>query len=201
MNHTLRKRLRLPRDGATPSVGMARPLRHALAIGALAASPLAWAADAASSAAAASAASDTAGAICAAGSCKPLPVALSVCIMIGMAILLFVGLLMSIKALRLNKDWSLGKALSEEAKLPDGTPPPPAGELPPLIPSSSRLIALLGTIILGTFYTGIGFYVVWQLCNGARIDAANSAWAFFVSGATLFLPYGANKAASMLQIK
>jgi hypothetical protein len=119
-------------------------------------------------------------------------------IMIGMAGMLFVSMLIAIKALRAQQ-WKLALALSEEAKLPDNTPPPAAGQDPPMVPSSSRLIALFGTIILGTFFVGIGFYVVWQLCSGCDINTANAAWAFFASGATLFLPYGVNKAASVLQ--
>ena len=117
--------------------------------------------------------------------------------MIGMALLLFIGLLAVIKALRAQQ-WSLALALSEEATLPEGTPTPAAGQLPPMVGSSSRLIALIGTIILGTFFVGIGFYVVWQLCCGHDINTANSAWAFFASGSTLFLPYGINKITSML---
>ncbi|RKP53545.1 hypothetical protein D7S86_14775 [Pararobbsia silviterrae] len=118
-------------------------------------------------------------------------------IMIGMALLLFTSLLVVLKALR-TQNWNLAQALSEEAKLQDGTPTPAAGDLPPLVPSSSRLIALIGTIILATFFIGIGFYVVWQLCSGHDINTANTAWAFFASGATLFLPYGINKASSVL---
>ncbi|MCG5074070.1 hypothetical protein [Paraburkholderia tagetis] len=126
-----------------------------------------------------------------------LPYTLKIVILIGMSVLLFVSLIIVIKSLRVQK-WSLALALSEEASLPEGTPQPAAGQLPPMVPSSSRLIALFGTIILGTFFIGVGFYVIWQLCSGGRIDMANSAWAFFASGATLFIPYGVNKAASAL---
>jgi hypothetical protein len=121
-------------------------------------------------------------------------------IVIGMAVVMFVGLLIVIKTLRVQK-WSLATALSEEASLPEGTPTPAAGQSPPMVPSSSRLIALIGMIVIGTFFIAIGFYVVLQLYSGQPIDKANAAWGFFASGATLFLPYGANKLSSAFQIK
>jgi hypothetical protein len=121
-------------------------------------------------------------------------------IVIGMAVVMFVGLLIVIKTLRVQK-WSLATALSEEASLPEGTPTPAAGQSPPMVASSSRLIALIGMIVLGTFFIAIGFYVVLQLYSGQPVDKANAAWGFFASGATLFLPYGANKLSSAFQIK
>ncbi|GAB3629328.1 hypothetical protein PTE30175_03724 [Pandoraea terrae] len=127
-----------------------------------------------------------------------LPRPLIVSIFVGMTIVLFASLLLIVKTLR-RQGWSLADALSEEASLPPGTPTPAAGQAPPLVASTSRLIALVGTVILGTFFSGIGYYVVWQLCNGRDLDAANGAWAFFVSGATLFAPYGVNKLAKIFQ--
>jgi hypothetical protein len=121
-------------------------------------------------------------------------------IVISMAVVMFIGLLIVIKTLRVQK-WSLATALSEEASLPEGTPTPAAGQAPPMVPSSSRLIALIGMIVLGTFFIAVGFYVVLQLYSGQPIDKANAAWGFFASGATLFLPYGANKLSSAFQIK
>ena len=121
-------------------------------------------------------------------------------IVISMAVVMFIGLLIVIKTLRVQK-WSLATALSEEASLPEGTPTPGAGQAPPMVASSSRLIALIGMIVLGTFFIAVGFYVVLQLYSGQSIDKANAAWGFFASGATLFLPYGANKLSSAIQIK
>lgn len=129
---------------------------------------------------------------------KPLPMELTVAILVGMTILWVLSLLIILKALR-TQHWSLAAALSEEADLPAGTPTPAAGQLPPTLPSSSRLIALIGTVIMGTFFIGVGYFVMWQLCNGQSIAAASNAWTFFAAGATLFVPYGANKVTSMLK--
>jgi hypothetical protein len=129
---------------------------------------------------------------------KTLPDWLINSILFGMTIVWVFALLMIMKALR-KQDWDLSKALSEEAQLPAGTPTPAAGQLPPTLPSTSRLIALIGTVILGTFFLGVGYYVIWQLCNGQPITAANNAWAFFATGSTLFLPYGLNKVTSILK--
>ncbi|WP_179401663.1 hypothetical protein [Burkholderia guangdongensis] len=113
-------------------------------------------------------------------------------VMIGIAAMLVISWMIVIKTLR-KQNWDLGLALSEEAALPDGTPPPAAGQRPPMVPSASRLIALMGLIVFSAFFIGVGFYVVWALCNGQPIDDANKAWTFFASGAAMFLPYGANK--------
>ena len=129
---------------------------------------------------------------------QPLPMELTIAILIAMTILWVFSLLIILKALRAGH-WSLAAALSEEADLPTGTPTPAAGQLPPTLPSTSRLIALIGTVIMGTFFIGVGYYVMWQLCNGQPITAASNAWTFFAAGATLFLPYGANKVTSILK--
>lgn len=120
----------------------------------------------------------------------PVPYKLSIAIEGGVAVMLLVSLLMIRKSLRVS-NWSLAQALSE--KQAPNTAPPQAGTPTPLVPSTSRLIALLGTVIIGTFFTGIGFYVIWQTCNGQPLSLANAAWGFFATGATLFLPYGINK--------
>ncbi|WP_321896684.1 nucleotidyl transferase AbiEii/AbiGii toxin family protein [Burkholderia cepacia] len=79
------------------------------------------------------------------------------------------------------------------AKLPEGTLPPAAGQRSPMVPSASRLIALMGLIVFSAFFVGVGFYVIWVLCNHQPLDDANKAWTFFAAGAAMFLPYGANK--------
>jgi hypothetical protein len=113
-------------------------------------------------------------------------------IMIAVAVVLLIGWMTAINALR-KQDWSLGLALSEEATLPAGAPPPAAGQLPPMVPSASRLIALMGLIVFSAFFIGVGFYAIWAMCNNQSLDGANNAWKFFAAGSAMFLPYGANK--------
>lgn len=127
-----------------------------------------------------------------------LPDMLTNTIMIGTTILLVTSLLLVVKTLK-KQNWSLAQALAEESTLPEGSPTPAAGDLPPLIASSSRLIALLGSIILGSFFVATGYFVLWRLCHGQSISQANDAWSFFLAGASLYLPYGANKIASIFK--
>lgn len=125
----------------------------------------------------------------------PLPRSLTYLIMISMTLAWTCAFGLVSKALHKGQ-WSLGRALEEEVDLPTGTPPPATGVMPLMIASSSRLIALLGTIIIGTFFIAIGYYVVWQLCNGQPIQDALNAWRYFMVGATLFIPYSFNKISS-----
>ncbi|MBV8680387.1 MAG: hypothetical protein JO338_08070 [Aquitalea sp.] len=127
-----------------------------------------------------------------------LPDALTNTLLIGTTILILASLLLVVKTLK-KQGWSLAQALAEESTLPDGSPTPAAGDLPPLIASSSRLIALIGTIVLGSFFVATGYFVLWRLCHGQSIAQANDAWSFFLAGASLYLPYGANKVASIFK--
>lgn len=128
----------------------------------------------------------------------PLPKPLTYFILISTTLLWICALGVVIKILR-KEQWSLKNALEEEANLPVGTPPIASGVMPVMVASASRLIALVGTIILGTFFIAIGYYVLWQLCNGQSIQDALNAWSYFLLGTTLFLPYGINKASSIFK--
>lgn len=131
-------------------------------------------------------------------SAPSVPEWLTNAVLLGVTILWVLALVIIIKSLR-KQNWNLGEALSEEATLPPGTPTPAAGQEPPTLPSSSRLIALIGTVLNGSFFIGIGYYVLWQLFNGQPVTAATNAWQFFLAGSTLFLPYGVNKVTSILK--
>ncbi|WP_052210252.1 hypothetical protein [Dickeya fangzhongdai] len=129
---------------------------------------------------------------------SPLPKTLTYLILAGITLIWVCALGVVTKILRKDQ-WSLKNALEEEVELPAGTPPPASGIMPLMVASTSRLIALIGTIILGTFFLAIGYYVVWQLCNGQPIQDALDAWSYFLAGTTLFLPYGFNKASSLFK--
>ena len=127
-----------------------------------------------------------------------LPSGLTIALLAGVTLFWLTALIGLIRSLR-EGGWKLTQALMEEAALPEGTPPPAAGAVPPMVPSVSRLIAMVGTIVLGSFFLAIGYYVLWQLCNGQSIEAAQGAWSYFAGGATLFLPYGVNKLSSVFK--
>ncbi|MEN3809736.1 hypothetical protein ABD440_04755 [Chromobacterium piscinae] len=127
-----------------------------------------------------------------------LPQWLTITLLAGVTLFWLTALIGVVRGLRAG-GWRLSHALMEEAALPEGTPPPAAGAMPPMAPSVSRLIAMVGTIVLGSFFLAIGYYVLWQLCNGQSIEAAQGTWSYFAGGATLFLPYGVNKLSSVFK--
>jgi len=71
------------------------------------------------------------------------------------------------------KPWSLAGALSEDDK-----------------PSSSRLIAFAGLLVLMVIYIGVSYVVVWRLLNNQGLPDVNG---FLLTGLTLFAPYAANQ--------
>ena len=94
-----------------------------------------------------------------------------------------------------ESDWSLGKALSET--LGDGSTEKPIT----FIPSSSRLIAFIGSLVLiGTFLSG-SFYVVWGLFNCQPMDRLDDFGKFILAGSALFAPYAVNKLSEIFKIK
>jgi hypothetical protein len=100
----------------------------------------------------------------------------------------------------LRKDgWNLSQALSEEAVMPTGTPAAAAAQLPPLVASASRMIALLGAVVMAAFFIGLGYWVIWALFNGQSIEPAKDTLVFFLSGTALFTPYAANRISSIFQ--
>lgn len=124
-------------------------------------------------------------------------------------------LLVTLKIIRrslADSNWKMSEAISE----PEGVPATPAapGEptaetlqgtaaapvKPAMVASSSRLIALIGGIILAAMYLGTGYYVLFAVFylpeNVKRIDEINQ---FFVMGMTLFSPYAVNKLSTMFK--
>jgi hypothetical protein len=115
------------------------------------------------------------------------------------------------------KGWSLTDALSEEVTLTqldnNGAPVPaapaggaaaPAGpQLPEqtvsvttLKASSSRFIALIGTISILMLYIGFGLASLDKFIVGGEMPKMTDATQFFYAGLVLFAPYIVNKFAS-----
>lgn len=116
----------------------------------------------------------------------------SIAVLLGFYILVF-----NITGSKFDKesDWSLGKALSETSG--DGSSANPIM----FIPSSSRLIAFLGSLVLiGTFLSG-SFYVVWGLFNCQPMDRLDDFGKFILAGSALFAPYAVNKLSEIFKIK
>lgn len=98
--------------------------------------------------------------------------------------------------------WSVAHALSEDAT-PAAVATPAAGgnaaaaaaSPPQLVPSSSRLIAFIGMLVMVAMFLGLGLYILYAAFfdqNGltAVKDVGTS---YFLPGSALFAPYAFNK--------
>ena len=82
--------------------------------------------------------------------------------------------------------WSLKDALTEpSAAGTDGAAPVGAS-------SSSRLIALLGMVVILILFVGVGLVAVWQLAENNKVDLSQFQ-NYFLAGASLFVPYMFNQ--------
>ena len=90
--------------------------------------------------------------------------------------------------------WSLADAVSEETEIVvDGT------KKTILLASSSRLIALLGLVVLLVAFLGFGVIAMWSLAESGSMPSLAEVSKFLVGGATLFLPYGINQVRTALE--
>jgi hypothetical protein len=91
--------------------------------------------------------------------------------------------------------WSIGDALSEEAN-PQGALAP--GQKPLLIASASRIIALVGTLVLMGAVIGISYFVLWALFYEQSLDSLSKLGPLFYGAEALFAPYVVNQAREAL---
>lgn len=126
------------------------------------------------------------------------------------AAVVVVALLLCYKSLHQAKGWSLTDALSENVSLTktdaqgnpvDATGAPLAAGASPLEitsmkASSSRFIALLGTISILILYIGFGLVCLDKFATGTEIPDMAKGANFFYSGMVLFAPYLINKASA-----
>lgn len=99
----------------------------------------------------------------------------------------------------------IDKALSEKrlARVVD-TPPPPApsptstGQKSDEVPSTSRLGAAVGTLVLAVMALGVGYYMLWSLFTRQSVDLS-SIGTYFLSGSALFAPYAFNQLSSIFK--
>ncbi|MBB3541570.1 hypothetical protein [Rhizobium sp. BK399] len=130
------------------------------------------------------------------------------------AIAVVISMLLCYRSLREAHDWSLTDALSEEVELTKtdaaGTPidaaeiPLAAGQLPLTVTmmkaSSSRFIALVGTVAILMLYVGFGLACLYRFASVNEIPDMTKAANFFYSGLVLFAPYLINKFSSVFSI-
>ena len=95
-------------------------------------------------------------------------------IAIVMTIFYIVAIRGTVGTLRRSNHWSLAEALQDTDQKP----------------SSSRMIAFLGLLILMVLYMGIGYVAIWRLLNNEALPNVNT---FLLTGLSLFAPYAFNQ--------
>lgn len=83
---------------------------------------------------------------------------------------------------------------------PNPAPPPPAGQKADDVPSTSRLGAAVGTLVLAVMALGVGYYMLWSLFTQQSVDLS-SIGTYFLSGSALFAPYAFNQLSSIFDSK
>jgi hypothetical protein len=88
-----------------------------------------------------------------------------------------------------NSGWSLAAALSE----------PSADGHAPASPSSSRLIAFLGSLAILSLFMGFGVFVLWDIARNDRVPTGmGEVVQYLMTGLTLFAPYAFNKVSQVM---
>jgi hypothetical protein len=129
-------------------------------------------------------------------------------VMIGLLALvglIFLGIIFSRLA---ASDWSLAEALSEEVAVPvfdDAGNPVMAGAAQAMrsrmVPSTSRLIALMGLFAILLLYIGFGGAVLYYFTTGQVLPPQiGEVRSFLYAGLTLFAPYIVNKFTDVFKI-
>jgi hypothetical protein len=97
------------------------------------------------------------------------------------------------RGLASSETWSLADTLSEEADPQPAPPAQPDGK-PVMVGSSSRLIAMLGLVVVLALFLGVGYYLLWALFTGQDFkQKLEGVTSYFYAGIVLFAPYIANK--------
>jgi hypothetical protein len=92
-------------------------------------------------------------------------------------------------------NWSLAEALSEESTCQPSEIQDRTDVV--LLPSSSRLIALLGLMGILTIILGVGYAIIWSLFMGGTVPDLTGLRTFLFGAACLFAPYLANQLSSV----
>ena len=126
----------------------------------------------------------------------PLSETLVYVIMAVIYIIVFVAVVGVINALSRKspalpgeRGWRLGDALSEEGEITG----PGGGKQTVMLASSSRLIALLGMIVIMALFLGVGTIVIWELAETGSAPVLDGVLKYFLAGAGLFIPYSVNQ--------
>ena len=81
---------------------------------------------------------------------------------------------------------------------PNPAPSPPAGQKSDEVPSTSRLGAAVGTLVLTVMALGVGYYMLWAPFTQQSVDLSTIG-TYFLSGSALFAPYAFNQLSSIFK--
>jgi len=109
-------------------------------------------------------------------------------------VLIIYGVRQVVRGLDLDPEWTMSRALSENTVVEQTHPTERDQNGQPLVlkappPSSSRLIALLGMIVIMGIFLGIGDVIIWSLGTSGKLPDLEKAKDFLYAGAALFAPY------------
>lgn len=114
------------------------------------------------------------------------------------AVLAIVGVLRNNAPTGRSRGWSLADALSEDVTFvaADGS------KTTLLVASSSRLIAMVGFVVLVCLFASLGVMLVFSFGATGRVpDDAEKLLKFLAGGAALFVPYLANQLRGAIESK
>jgi len=123
----------------------------------------------------------------------PIPPEAIVTLIFALAVVtifLFITLSWFLLGLARNREWSIADAVSEEAGDQPTTLPP--GVKPIMVASSSRLIAVVGFLVLVAMSIGVGYGIIWSIFTGRPLQIQGLLSYFYGMG-TLFAPYAFNQ--------
>lgn len=66
------------------------------------------------------------------------------------------------------------------------------------VPSTSRVGAAVGTLVLAVMALGVGYYMLWSLFAHQSVDLSGIG-TYFLSGSALFAPYAFNQLSSIFK--
>lgn len=91
--------------------------------------------------------------------------------------------------------WRLGDALSEEGEITDST----GATVKQLMPSTSRLIAFYGLIVLILLFLGFGVFALYFFATGQAMNGVDDVIKFLLAGLSLFAPYAVNQTRAAIE--
>ena len=127
-----------------------------------------------------------------------------VIVVIGLIMAFTVLALVWLRNAMMGSTWSLADALSEKTDVPYVTPTGTVVDatgkpitVSQLRASSSRLIALLGAIVILFMFLGFGAFALYQYGVSGKMPETGDILKFLAGGLALFVPYAANKVSSL----